>query len=199
MTKFYRFLYHLVNFGFFFWHPKLEVEGREKIGQGGMVLCSNHVSGSDPLWILLALNWPHMIRIMAKQELRKVPFVGWLMNKMGVIFIQRGKSDLRAYKQCVDVLKDDDKLLIFIEGTRCNHGKHARAHTGAFRMAMQSGKPVVPVYVRRDRPLFCKMKVCFGEPEYVPSELKTDKEAMEAYADAFLKKIYHLGGDDYAD
>ena len=199
MTKVYRVLYYIVGFFMRFWHPGLEVYGRENIGDGGMIFCCNHASASDPLWFLLALNWPHMIRIMAKDELRKVPFIGWLLKKMNVIFVRRGQSDVKAYRSCVEALKNDEKLLVFIEGTRCNHGKHARAHTGAFRMAIQSEKPLVPVYIRRERPFWCKMQVYFGKPELVSAELKADKTAMDAYADAFLKKIYHLGGDTYAD
>ena len=75
-----RFWYHvcwwIARFGLFFWHPVFHVEGRAHIPAGSCVFCANHCGMADPIWILLALPEKRMIRIMAKQELRRVPFVG---------------------------------------------------------------------------------------------------------------------------
>ena len=136
----------------------------------------------------------------AKQELRRVPFIGWVMEKFRVIFVNRGAHDTAAFSQCVDALeREQDKLLVFIEGTRCNKNKHVRAKTGAVRMAAESGVPVVPVFVTRNKTPFCPVSVIFGEPYQVGKLEPGDHDACQQASDRLLKTIYQLGGDSYAD
>ena len=194
----YRLCYVFVRMGFFLWHPVFRVFGRELVPDGNVLFCANHSGMADPLWILLALNAPNMIRILAKKELRSVPFVGWLLERFNIIFVDRGHHDEQAYQKSVDALEHGQKLLIFIEGTRCSGDKHVRARTGAMRMAAQTGTPVVPIFVTRDRKPFCPVTVRFGEPYRVCGDPE-DHEKMQELADETLKTIYRLGGDAYAD
>lgn len=198
MRFWYRLCYVIVRIGFFFWHPVSHVVGRELIPAGRALLCANHSGMADPLWILLALNAPNMIRIMAKRELRRVPFIGWMLEKFGIIFVDRGHHDVAAYERSVEALKNEEKMLVFIEGTRCNGDKHVRAKTGAVRMAAQTDTPIVPIYVTRNRKPFCPVTVTFGQPYQVPGDPQ-DYAYMQTQADAALKKIYALGADAYAD
>ena len=142
MNFWYHLCWWLCRIGLFFWHPVFHVTGREQIPAGSCIFCANHSGMADPIWILLALPEKKMIRIMAKQELRRVPFIGWVMEKFRVIFVNRGAHDIAAFSQCVDALaREQEKLLVFVEGTRCNREKHVRAKTGAVRMAAQAGVP----------------------------------------------------------
>lgn len=141
-----------------------------------------------------------MIRIMAKQELRRVPFIGWVMEQFRVIFVNRGAHDTTAFSQCIDALtREREKLLVFVEGTRCNREKHVRAKTGAVRMAAESGVPIVPVFVTRNKTPFCPVSVVFGEPYSVGTINPNDHDACQQASDCLLKTIYELGGDSYAD
>ena len=141
-----------------------------------------------------------MIRIMAKQELRRVPFIGWVMEKFRVIFVNRGAHDTQAFSRCVDALaREQENLLVFVEGTRCNKNKHVRAKTGAVRMAAEAGVPVVPVFVTRNKTPFCPVSVVFGEPYRIGALDLSDHDACQREADRLLKTIYQLGGDSYAD
>lgn len=198
MRFWYRLCYIIVRIGFFFWHPVYHVAGRELIPAGKAVLCANHSGMADPLWVLLALNAPNMIRIMAKQELHKVPILGWILEKFRIIFVDRGHHDTAAFEACVDALEHDEKMLLFIEGTRCNGDKHVRAKTGAMRMAAQTDAPIVPIFVTRNRKPFCPITVTFGEPYHVYGD-PADRGRMQQLADSALKKIYELGEDTYAD
>ena len=129
-----------------------------------------------------------------------MPFIGWVMEKFRVIFVNRGAHDTGAFSQCLDALEQEhDKLLVFIEGTRCNKDKHVRAKTGAVRMAAGSGVPVVPVFVTRNKTPFCPIRVIFGEPYRVEHISPDDHAACQSASDALLKTIYVLGGDSYAD
>ncbi len=71
MKFWYRVCFVLVRVGLFFWHPVLRVQGLENLTKGAAVLCGNHSSAADPLWIILALRQPELFRIMAKSELRR--------------------------------------------------------------------------------------------------------------------------------
>lgn len=200
MRFWYRLCWWVVRIGLFFWHPVFHVLGRELVPKGCCVLCANHSGMADPLWILLALNEPEMIRIIAKKELRRVPFIGWVMEKFRIIFVERGAHDVAAYDECVDALQQEkDKLLVFVEGTRCNRDKHVRAKTGAVRMAAQSGAPVMPVFVTRNKTPLCPVTVAFGQPYPMEGLDPQNHAACQREADALLKKIYELGGDSYAD
>ena len=118
MNFWYHLCWWLCRIGLFFWHPVFHVTGREQIPAGSCIFCANHSGMADPIWILLALPEKKMIRIMAKQELRRVPFIGWVMEKFRVIFVNRGAHDIAAFSQCVDALaREQEKLLVFVEGT----------------------------------------------------------------------------------
>ena len=200
MTFWYRLCWWICRIGLFFWHPVFHVLGRELVPKGCCVLWANHSGMADPLWILLALNEPEMIRIIAKKELRHVPFIGWVMEKFRIIFVERGAHDVAAYDECVDALQQEkDKLLVFVEGTRCNRDKHVRAKTGAVRMAAQSGAPVMPVFVTRNKTPLCPVTVAFGQPYPMEGLDPQNHAACQRETDALLKKIYELGGDSYAD
>ena len=98
----YCFLYCMVRFVLFFWHPVLRVQGRENIPQEGrLLICSNHYSMSDPVWIVLAMRAGHIPRIMAKKEARNYPVLGTILEKIGVIFVERGMADVNAIKSGV--------------------------------------------------------------------------------------------------
>lgn len=199
MRFWYRLCWWICRIALFFWHPVFHVTGRELVPAGSCILCANHSGMSDPLWFLLALNEPKMIRIMAKQELSRVPVIGWLLKKFRIIFVNRGAHDLNAYRQCIDALtKERDKLLIFIEGTRCNKNKHVRAKTGAVRMALAADVPLVPVFITRNKKPFCPIDVIFGAPYSLPAADAGDHAACQQAADEMLKTIYELGGDSYA-
>ena len=109
----YRVCYVLVRAAMFFWHPTLRVTGLENLPEGAAVLCANHAGAADPLWIIRGLNQPSLFRIMAKSELRKVPFVGWLMERFGMIFVRRGGHDTAAVEQCVQARAEEKSCLCF--------------------------------------------------------------------------------------
>ena len=200
MTFWYHVCWWIARIGLFFWHPVFRVTGQALVPAGSCILCANHSGMADPIWVLLALPEKRMIRIIAKKELRRVPFVGWVMEKFRVIFVDRGAHDTAAYRDCVDALEQEhNKMLVFVEGTRCNQNKHVRAKTGAVRMALESGAPLVPVFVTRNKTPFCPIDVIFGEPYRVEGIDASDHAACQAASDALLKKIYTLGGDAYAD
>ncbi len=199
MRFWYRVCFVIARVGLFFWHPVLRVSGLENLPAGAAVLCANHSSGADAIWVILALRQPELFRIMAKSELRRVPFVGWVMEKFRIIFVHRGEHDTKAVEESIRAVESGDKLLMFPEGTRCNGDKHVRTKTGAVRIAAVTGAPVVPIFVTRNKTPFCPIDVIVGRPRTVSCAADAPHEALQAEADDILRTIYRMGGDSYAD
>ena len=199
VTFWYRVFYWMCRIGLFFWHPVFHVVGRELVPAGKVVIFANHSGCADAIWLLLALNSPRMSRIIAKQELRRVPVLGWIMEKLGIIFVDRGAHDGTAYHECVQALQNDEQMIVFVEGTRCNGDKHVRAKNGAVRMAVEADAQVLPVFITRNKTPFCPINVIFGQPYCVEKRETWTHDDYQRESDELLRRIYRLGGDAYAD
>ncbi|HKH30731.1 MAG TPA: lysophospholipid acyltransferase family protein [Gaiellaceae bacterium] len=126
------------------------VRGLENLPEGGFVLAPNHVSSLDPwplgipLWPQRQLNW------MAKSELYK-PVIGTLISWGGAFPVRRGTGDEEAIETAVERVKDGEVVVIFPEGTRQRKGlvkrRQARPRTGAARVALRAGAPLVPAAI----------------------------------------------------
>lgn len=170
----------------------LKVYHRECIPEGACVICPRHSGTADPPMVAFAMKKKTYPRVMAKQELLDIPFIGWILYQIGVFGVQRGSNDMASIKSGLKALKEGSKLMIFPEGTRVKEGEKPQAQTGAIMFALKAGVPLVPVYLTRTKP-FHQMKVVFGEP-YMP-HIEGKRATPEEYrklADELLEKIYAL-------
>lgn len=127
---------------------RLEVEGADTIDWSRpLVLVANHQSMIDICALFRAVPVP--LRFMLKQELSKVPFVGWYARAMGMVFIDRGnpRDARRSLLAAVDTLHRGAILCAFPEGTRSRDGSVGPFKGGAFQLAIEAGAPVVPVAI----------------------------------------------------
>jgi 1-acyl-sn-glycerol-3-phosphate acyltransferase len=114
---------------------RLEVEGLEHMPESGPVLLAgNHDSYWDPIAIGVAALPRRQIRALAKSSLWKVKGLGGVLDSMGQIPIERGKSDQRAMQRAIDELRGGACIGIFPEGTR-SLGRELRARSGFGRLA----------------------------------------------------------------
>jgi glycerol-3-phosphate dehydrogenase (NAD(P)+) len=119
--------------------------GREHIPEHGVILASNHRSFLDPFAIGCSVGPP--IFFMAKREMFRNPLMGWFLNCMGAFPVRRGESDEDAVATARALLEDGHAVVIFPEGTRIRTGSLQRPKRGVGRLALESGKPVVPIAV----------------------------------------------------
>lgn len=185
----------IVRVAFFFWHPVFRVIGRENVPKDGrLMICANHSGMADPIWIFFALKLGHVPRIMAKQEVMKVPVLGWLLRKFGVFGVDREGADINAIKTGLRCLNDEQQLLVFPEGTRVKRGQKVPPKRGAVTMAARTDSPILPVYLTPRQGPFCPVTCVFGEPYrmHFSGKRATDEE-LEQEAEALMKKIYQLG------
>jgi 1-acyl-sn-glycerol-3-phosphate acyltransferase len=148
---------------------RLHVRGRENIPAGGCVLACNHVSSFDP-WPLAMPLWPELfVRFMAKSELYWFP-LRLIVDGAGAFPVRRGQHDTEAIETAVRLAREGNVIGMFPEGTRRTKGLvkkfEARPRSGAARIALEAGVPLVPAAVSGTDKLrrFGKLSVAYGAP-----------------------------------
>ena len=197
MKKLYHFLWYIVWFFFSLVHP-CRLVGKERLPERGGLFCANHSGLSDPVCLIVAIGPKHQIHAMAKAEFMRTPVIGWILKKVGMFSVNRGKSDVGSMKTAIKYLKSNENVLIFPEGTRIKngvdkHGNRSVAKTGAAMLAVRTGAPIIPVYSPPKKRWFRITKVVIGEFYYPQTESK--KGTAEEYhmiADDLMKRIHAL-------
>lgn len=175
-------------------HPRIRVKGRENIPEGGAVLCGNHSSFSDPVWVVIACWFERVPRTMAKKELFEIPVLKYVIRKMGAFPVDRAINDITAVKTAMRILREGDKLTIFPEGTRVRPGKEIKPHGGAVLLAARTEVPIVPLYITTKKRFLAPIDVIFGEPYYpVAKGTRVTTEQIEILTTELMQKIYALG------
>ena len=172
-NKVYAVLYPIIWVFMKLFHPWNAV-GVENIPEGSAVICGNHTTLGDPLYVVCGMGRKRQTHVMAKAEVMKWPVIGFLLKKAGIIGVNRGKSDMAAAKECLRVLKNGEKLLMFPEGTRVKDGETSEARTGAAMFATRTGTPLVPVYISPQKLLVTALRPGLrrGRKEYFQIRLR---------------------------
>jgi 1-acyl-sn-glycerol-3-phosphate acyltransferase len=128
---------------------KVEARGLERIeSEKSYIFIPNHTSFFD-IFVLLGYL-PVDFKFIFKKEIMRVPLLGFAMRRAGYISIDRSspaKARL-SLNQAIDKIKNGASIVIFAEGTRSRDGHLQPLKRGAFRMAIASGSPVVPVAIK---------------------------------------------------
>ncbi len=140
----------------------------------GAVYMSNHRSNSD-IPILMSAT-PVRISFVSKASLKHIPFLGWSMRIVDMVFIDRSRPEraIQSLKDAASQIRTGTNIIIFPEGTRSRDGKNMGPFKkGGFHLAMEAGVPIQPVIVvgsekvmpRGSAKIFGRpAKVFFGEP-----------------------------------
>lgn len=127
----------------------------------GYILCANHVSNIDYLWVAQSLNKAQFLKFccMAKKELFKDSFITNLLRDIcGMIPVDRGGMNGEVIKTCKKQLEEHWGLLIHPEGTRSHDGKLGAFKKGAATIAIEAHVPIIPVYIKGGHEIFPKGK-----------------------------------------
>ncbi len=172
---------------------RIKVVGRENVPEGAAVMCANHSAMLDPIFMCAACGIRENWLFMAKAELLKVPVLGWLLKKIGVIPVNRGATDISTIRDAIDALKGGKKVMIFPQGTRVREGEDdVAAKTGAAMIASRAKAPLVPVYISTNKKLFGKVIISFGTPILTETEEKGQAKYKKLIGDVF-NEISRLG------
>ena len=126
---------------------RLEVFGTDNIPREvGFILAGNHISYLDP--IVLGVVCPKALNFMAKEELFKNHFFGWVLKRVKAFPLKRSSADLSAIKEAIRRIKKGEALLLFPEGGRQTDGKLGLPQSGVGFLAAKLNVPVIPAFIR---------------------------------------------------
>lgn len=178
---------------------RLRTTGREHLPKtGGFVLSANHTSNFDP-WPLCLPLWPRrQARFMAKSELYN-PILKPFLKGAGAFPVRRGQGDLEAISKAVELARAGEIVVMFPEGTRRRKGLRkkfeARPHTGAARIAIEAGVPLVPAAIAGTDRLarLGPLRVAYGPPlELGDLDGLDPRQAAQQATDRLMETILRL-------
>lgn len=124
----------------------LRVRGVENVPrEGAAIIVCNHLSMVDPFVVGYGAN--RLVSFMAKEELFRVPIVGFVIRKVGAFPVDRSRRDPASLRIALTVLKDGELLGMFPEGTRSATGDMQELRAGAARLAARTRTPIIPAAV----------------------------------------------------
>ncbi len=187
---------------------RVHITGKENIPKtGGVVVCANHVSLTDP--VSIAAAFPRQLTFLAKKELFRIPVLRSVIRAFGAYPLDR-HGDVGAMRHAIAMAskKEDEcaevgeqMVLIFPQGTRCQ-GKNpadTRIKNGAGMIAFHAGAPMLPVCIKMKNNryrLFRRIDVIVGKP-LLPDDLGFSSGGSHEFAVATgrtFDEICRLGG-----
>ncbi|MGZ6126241.1 MAG: lysophospholipid acyltransferase family protein [Myxococcales bacterium] len=142
--RFLRFCGASLAYAFPLW--RVRIDGAIPPGPHPFVAVANHQSFLD-VFMLARLPWE--MKWVAKESLFKIPWLGWMFRLSGDIPVRRGDHEsgqavLAAARRYLD---HGMSVMFFPEGTRSRDGRLQAFKSGAFRLAIEAGVPVLPIAV----------------------------------------------------
>jgi 1-acyl-sn-glycerol-3-phosphate acyltransferase len=125
---------------------RVRVVGKEHMNTpGAKIYAANHTSYFDVLALMLGLGVPY--RFVSKLEVGGMPFVGTFLDQMGHFKFDRSnpESRLRQAEQLEEFLRNGESVFVFPEGTFTKEDGVRPFQLGAFKAAVATGAPIIPV------------------------------------------------------
>jgi len=176
---------------------RVRVSGLEHLHPGrSYVFAANHQSIYDIPIVFSSI--PAQLRIVAKESLGRIPFMGWHLHRAGHLLVDRHRPGPDIVEKMRRLVGESSSLIVFPEGTRSVSGAVGRFKKGSFLVAIDAGLPVVPVSISGSRFVMKKgrLMVCPGEVQLVVHEpiatAGVPREAVMAFA-ARVREIVAAG------
>jgi 1-acyl-sn-glycerol-3-phosphate acyltransferase len=188
----------------------IEVRGADAIpGDGPVILCANHLSFVDSMFLLLSIERP--VHLIGKAEYLDSWTTRHLFPALGMIPVDRdsGPRAMLALEAAGAVLDAGGLLIVFPEGTRSRDGLLHRGHTGAARLALSRRCPIVPVGIigtdaiqppgARGMKLGRPCTIAIGTPLVPENGSAHERASARALTDGVMHEIAALSGQTYVD
>lgn len=142
------------------WSVRVEGQLPSRSSEPFVAVC-NHESMAD---ILLIGTLPFDMKWLSKEQIARVPFLGWMMWMAGDIVVKRSDARSRgqSFDRMVTWIERGASIMIFPEGTRTRTGKLLPFRDGAFRLALETGRPIQPLTVTGTRKAIQADSALFG-------------------------------------
>ena len=172
---------------------RVKIEGIENVPRNSAcIICGNHVHALDAPALIASTS--RKIRFMAKQELWKsvgFKFMAWIFE---VFPVARGQKDTEAIKTSMKILKSNEILGMYPEGTRNGIERGIKPKNGAVNLAIRMNVPIIPFGVSGSFKPFTKVVYRFGEPINF-SNYKDDaknKEIVDGLTSEVMSRVIEL-------
>jgi len=147
---------------------RVQVSGLQHLEPGrSYVFAANHQSIYDIPIVFTSI--PAQLRIVAKESLGRIPFMGWHLHRAGHLLVDRRNPGADIVEKMARLVRQGNSLIVFPEGTRSLDGTVGRFKKGSFAVAVDAGLPVVPVTITGSRHVMKKgqLMVCPGVVQLV--------------------------------
>mgnify|MGYP004611551329 FL=1 len=151
--------------------------------EGAVILAGNHTNNLDAAMMIGAPK--RIVHMMAKKELFSNKISNRFFRSMGCISVNRSIHDENAKSEAIDVLKNNEVLGIFPEGTvnktlyKENEQLILPFKYGAVSFAKKTNAYIVPFAINGKYKIFSKdLKITFGKPYKVTSDLESENEKL---------------------
>ncbi|NLU31266.1 MAG: 1-acyl-sn-glycerol-3-phosphate acyltransferase [Clostridiaceae bacterium] len=177
---------------------RIKVKGRENIpSEGPVLLCANHPTALD-MFLIGVFVPKRKVHYMAKAELFRNRFLGWIIRCLGGFPVSRGTGDVGSVKTVFRLLEEGKIVGVFPEGTRTRKRDPNKRKAGIALFALHSGAPILPVAIKGVFRPFRKIELIFGKPYRIASDtgngtgINYPKEELYRVSGEIIDSIYAL-------
>lgn len=184
----------------------ITVEGAENFPKTGpLLIVINHIGDSDAVAVVSQL--PNPPDALGKIELYDLPILGKMMHWYGMIWLHRGRPDIKALRSAIDGLAENRIIIIAPEGRYSLTGGLEEGSGGAAYLAYKSGSPVLPivvtgtenenVYGNLKKLKRAKVKVTVGKMLKLNDQVETRQEAIQLGTKQIMEALANLLPEKY--
>ena len=166
----YYFFYDFVKItaglpGWLWFRPKLvyaSENARQRINGGALVI-ANHIGFFDPIYLMCAV-WYRRMHFVCLQQFFDSKW-GWFFKAVHCVPVDKNNVSISTVREVIGLLKEGKLVGMYPEGqVNDGTGEMSSFKSGAALIALRSGCPIIPVYIRPKRRLLGRLTIAIGEP-----------------------------------
>lgn len=169
-----------------------EINKPEKLPEGRLIVCANHISNFDALLMIATVQ--RNVNIMGKKELFNNKLFAWVLNLFGAFPIDRQGVDRQAIRKSSEILENEEILGIFPEGTRIKNVEERsreKFNNGVAMLAVKNDANILPFTIKGNYKLFNRVEVIYHDIIDIKEFNNESRKALyESIVDRVYEEIY---------